>query len=78
MTWTWENKDHNVNQLDKTAFDHCNVNNSIAYSGDYVWTAPTVITEPSELFYFACERLNGIHCRDGNMRAIIKVSNDCP
>ena len=85
VTWLWENKDHNVNNITKEDFDSCNVNNPTPYSGDHVWTAPTEITSITETFYFACGRAYGVgspnvglHCRDGNMRATIKVSNFCP
>ena len=83
VTWTWVNKDHNVNPLTMTDYDNCIINNGTAFSGDYVWTAPTVITEPSQKFYFACGRYwnetlgYGEHCHDGGMKAMIKVSNHC-
>ena len=83
MTWLWENKEHNVNEITHANFKSCNVNNTEKYAGDYVWTAPD---EPGT-HHFACGRefgkhggpgpAYGDHCRNGNMRATIKVSENC-
>ena len=74
VTWLWEEKDHNVNPITKQEFETCTVSNNTKEAGNYVWTAP----ETAGTHYFACGRFNGGHCRNGNMRATVKVSNHCP
>ena len=64
---------HNVKQVTKTAYDDCIVNGiGTPEDGPYTWPA---WTEEGGTRYFVC----GVpgHCRDGNMKMAVTVSNSC-